>query len=126
MTDFQINDHILAKECEGLARDIFDDIMTEAADDETAEQLRDDMSDRVSESVDGHEWVIYNYKALMACAHCNVDEGEAFLEDVGMPETPTIYSLASLILYGEMRARIDSKINDMVEAWEPAEVTEAA
>ena len=122
MTEFQINDHILAKECEGLARDIFEEIMRDAAEDETAEQLRDDMSDRVHESVDGHEWVIYHYKALMAYAHCNVDQGEEFLEDVGMPETPTIYSLACLILYGEMRSRVDSEISDMIEAWEPAEV----
>ncbi len=121
MTDFQINDHILAKECEGLARDIFEAIMGDAAEDETADDMRDDMRDRVHESVNGHEWVIYNYKALMACAHCNVDEGEAFLEDVGMPETPTIYYLASLILYGEMRARTDSEISDMIDAWEPAD-----
>ena len=79
MTDFQINDHILSKECEGLAKDIFEETMADAADDETAEQLRDDMSDRVHEHVDGHEWGIYHYKALMACAHCNVDQGEEFL-----------------------------------------------
>ena len=121
MTEFQINDHILAKECEGLARDIFEEIMRDAAEDETSEDMRDNLSDRVHEWVDGHEWVIYNYKALMACAHCNVDQGEQFLEDVGMPETPTIYSLACLILFGEMRARVESKISDMIEAWEPAE-----
>ena len=121
MTDFQINDHILSKECEGLAKDIFEETMADAADDETADQLRDDMSDRVHERVDGHEWVIYYHKALMTCAHCNVEEGEAFLEDIGMPETPTIYSIACLILYGEMRARTDAEISDMIEAWEPTE-----
>ncbi len=121
MTDFQINDHILAKECEGLARDIFDETMGEAVSDDGAEDMRDEMQDRVHETVDGHEWVIYHYKALMACAHCNVDQGEEFLGDVGMPETPSINTLASLILFGEMRARVDSEINDLIEAWEPAE-----
>ncbi len=95
--------------------------MGDAAEDETADQMRDDMQDRVHETVDGHEWVIYHYKALLMCAHCNVDQGEEFLEDVGMPETPTFNGLASLILFGEMRARVNSEINDLIEAWEPAE-----
>ncbi len=121
MTDFLINDHILTKECEGLARDIFDEIMGEAVSPDTAEDMRNEMQDRVHETVDGHEWVIYHYKALLTCAHCNVDQGEEFLEDVGLPETPTFNGLASLILFGEMRARVNSEINDLIEAWEPAE-----
>ncbi len=121
MSEFQMSDYKLSIECDGLASDIFAEIMADAASDETAEDMRDNMSDRVHESVDGHSWVIYHYKALIACAHCNVDQGEEFLEDIGMPETPTINTLASLILFGEMRARIDQKISKMIEAWEPTD-----
>ena len=120
MTDFQINDHILQKECDGLARDIFTEIMDEATD-ETADQMRDEMSDRVHETVDGHGWVIYYHKALMACAHCNTESGEGFLEETGMPENPTFMGLACLILFEEMRARVDAALSELIDAWEPAE-----
>ncbi|MGB1214981.1 MAG: hypothetical protein ACPG4X_16555, partial [Pikeienuella sp.] len=113
MTDFVINDHILTKECDELAQDIFDEVVAEItsgiADGESPADFRDCMSDRAHETADGHEWVIYTYKAHMLCAHCNVDQGEEFLEDVGMPDTPTYDSLGTMIAYGEMRARIDAE-----------------
>jgi len=120
MTDFQINDHILTKECESLAKNIFDDIMRDAAADETGDDYLDDMMDRAHETSDGHEWVIYHYKALMACAHCNVDRGEELLEETRMPETPTINSLASLVLYGEIRLRIEDSLADIIREREAA------
>lgn len=123
MTDFQINDHLLQRECDSIAREIFEEITAEMADDESPEDYRDQMSDRAHETADGHEWVIYTYKAHMLCAHCNVDEGEAFLEDVGMPETPTYDSLGSMIAFGEMRARIEAEIENLMEAWEDARAT---
>jgi len=113
MTDFQISNYIFAEECTSLARDIIEDFRRDYPGEDLAD-YRDEMSDRVHETADGHQWVIYNHKALMICAHCDVSEGEAFLEDTGMPETPTIYSLATLIVYGEMRSRIDAAIDDIL------------
>lgn len=123
MSDFQINDRILSDECEGLARDIFDEVMAQYAG-ENPEDYRDEMDDRAHQKADGHQWVIYNYQALMLCAHCDVSQGEEFLEDVGMPEEVTIHKLACTIAYGEIRARIMDEINDLIEAWEPADEDE--
>jgi hypothetical protein len=121
MTEFQINDHIFGKECDELALEIFDEYMTSAESDETAEDKRDDMTDSAHQTADGHEWVIYNHKALMICAHCDVDQGEAFLEEIGMPEDVTIHKLACTIVYGEMLARISAKLDELIDDWEPAE-----
>ena len=115
MSEFQISDYMLATECKVLAQDIFADIMADARDDETPEDMRDAMTDRAHETADGHQWVIYHHKALMICAHCNVDRGEQFLEDVGLPETPTLNSIASLIVYGEMLARIEDALSELIE-----------
>jgi len=120
MSDFQINDHLLSRECDELARDIFREIMADAADDETPEDMRDGMTDRAHETADGHEWVIYYHKAIMTCAHCNTSQGEEFLEDTGMPEAPTFAGLACIIVYGEMRARIESALSDIIDEYEEA------
>ena len=126
MSDFQINDGILQRECDELAREIVDDFRRERPGEDLSDyQDRGDFSDRVHEVADGHEWVIYNHKALMICAHCDVSEGEAFLEEVGMPENPTIYSLACMIAYGEMRARIESEIGALLEREEDDESEES-
>lgn len=121
MSDFQINDYILTKECDGIAAEIFAEIMADADDDETAEDKRDDMFDRAHETADGHEWVIYNYKALMLCAHCDTTQGEEFLDDTGfewVQGESTIYTVATAIAYGEMRARIESELSGLIGAAE--------
>lgn len=124
MSDFQINDGILARECDQLAREIFDEVM-QGHEGENPEDYRDEMDDRAHETADGHQWAIYNYQALMLCAHCDVSQGEEFLEDTGMPEDVTIHTLACTIAYGEIRARIMDEINDLIEAWEePADADE--
>lgn len=124
MTDFQINDHILTKECDELAAEIFAEAIADMADDETPENYRDEMSDRAHETADGHEWVIYNYKALMLCAHCNTENGEDFMDDVGAPSEPDIYKLACMLAFGEMRARIEQEIDRLVDEWEDTRETD--
>ena len=74
------------------------------------------MMDRAHEDADGHEAVIYTYRALQICANCNTDQGEAFLEETGMPKEVTFNKLATIIAYGEMRARIESKLDELIEA----------
>ena len=98
------------------AQSIFDEAMDDLDARETAEDKRDDMMDRAHEDVDGHQWVIYHYRAHQVC-QCNTDLGEAFLEDTGMPETVTYDSLASLIAYGEMRGRVEARIQELVDEW---------
>jgi hypothetical protein len=118
MSDEQFSDYKLQKECESLAQDIFDEMLVGMARDETPENYRDEMNDRAHEAADWHEWVIYNHSALMLCAHCDVSNGEAFLEDVGMPEEVTLHKLACAIAYGEIRARIEGALQELAEAWE--------
>lgn len=122
---FEINDHLLSKECDELARDIFDEVMS-GANGETAEDMRDTMDERAHEAADGHEWVIYNHKALMLCAHCNTEQGEGLLADVGVQEPSDIYKLACVIAFGEMRGRIMDEIERLIEEWEPEEEADDA
>ena len=114
MSGFKISDYEFNKECIDLARDIIGDFRSDHSGEDVRDYL-DEMLDRAHEVADGHEWVIYNHKALMVCAHCDVSQGEEFLEDNGMPETPTIYSLATTIVYGEMRARIGVAITEILD-----------
>ena len=119
MSDFQMNDHKLAKECDELAQEIFDTMVADDLQpDETPEDHNDTMSDNVHDTVDGHEWVIYYYKAHQICQNCNTDEGAQFLEDVGQPDPVTYDSLATTIAYGEMLARVNSKLAELVTEWE--------
>lgn len=117
MGDFQINDGILQKEAREIAADIFEEFKREHDDPETwdAEDYRGEMSDRAHEAADMHEWVIYTYKAHQLCANCNTDMGEEFLEDVGVGENPTYDSLGIMIAYGELRARIEEEISELIE-----------
>ena len=117
MTDFQINDHILHNECESLAGEIFGEVLDDMAEDETPDMLRDDMYDKVHERTDSHEWVIYYHKALMLCAHCHTDDGEEWLSETGFEWTDdsTIYTVASAIAFGEMRARVTACIDTLID-----------
>lgn len=121
MTNERITAYAFQAECNSLAQDIFDYGLDSMEDDETPEDYRDDMMDRVHETVDGHEWIIYHYRAHQICAECDTDEGEQFLEDCGMPETPTYDGLASIIAFGEMRARVEAAIDELIEAWDADE-----
>lgn len=120
MTD-RITEYQFDKECRDLAQEIFDDTMIhDKQEDETPEHHRDTMTDRAHETADGHQWVIYYHHAHNICADCNTDEGEAFLEDVGCSE-PTYDKLATVIAYGEMRARIEQALDALIEEWEVPE-----
>lgn len=131
MADERITDFALTREAKALAADIFADIKADTMDpaapwDWQAEDYRDDMSDRAHEAADGHEWVTYTHKAIQLCAECNTDEGEAFLEDVGPTQPITFGGLATQIAYGELRARIEKALSDMIDAYEAPEAPEEA
>lgn len=123
MSEFQINDGILWRECKELAEEIFRDVM-ESNPGSSPEDLREEMFDRAHETADSHQWVIYTYKAKMLCAHCDTTKGEDFLEDVGLPESPTFDSLATMIAFAEMRGRVEEELQELIEAYEEPEEEE--
>ena len=123
MFEFQINDGILYRECKFLAEEIFRDV-TESNPDSSPEDLREEMFERARETTDGHEYVIYTHKALMICAHCDTSKGEEFLEDEGMPEEVTLSSIVTLIVYGEMRGRIEEELEELIDSHEEPEEEE--
>ena len=121
MSDFQINDHILQQECMGIASDAYGEaIENGGCDRDDIDAIREAASEHIDQTCDGHQWCIYNYQALKVCAECNVSDGEEFLEAIGLPEDVTIYKLASVIVYGELRARamehLESLLADEPEA----------
>ena len=130
-----IGDHALDTECERLASDIFDEIKAENCDQEAPwtydpKAFGDEMMERAHEAADGHQWVIYTHYALSICAHANTDQGEQLVDDIGAPVPFSLASVASLIAYGEMRARIETEIQRLVDDYEapdwPEETEETA
>lgn len=116
MPDFTLNDYLLYKEAESLAAEIFREVREDHIEEFDAGDCldyMDEMNDLAHETADGHEWVIYTYKAHTLCLHCNTDMGEERLEECGMPEEVTYDTLGCLIACGELRGRIDAALNDL-------------
>jgi hypothetical protein len=56
----------------------------------------------VQQACDGHEWVIYTYKAIKLCAECNTDEGEQYLDDCGLDQFDSFGDHATKLAYATM------------------------
>ena len=109
-----ISDRELSKEAEKLAREIFEEVRRNNPG-ETAEELRDAMMENAHQTADGHQWVIYTHYALKICAHCRTESGEELLEDCGIGDDVTLARIASLVAYGELRARIGAKVEELIQ-----------
>jgi hypothetical protein len=73
MSEFKINDYILEQEAkEIIAQGIIEEKEYGVPALEYAQQ-----------ACDGHQWVIYTYKAMLLCAECDTSAGEEYLEDCG-------------------------------------------
>lgn len=112
MTDSPITEYAFNAECEMLANDILAEFIAEAGDEFADDSTLDDMRDRAHETADGHQWVIYTHYCREIYAACDLTRGEEFLEDVGMPETPTLDGLITIVVYAEMRARIEECLQE--------------
>lgn len=116
MTEERFDDYTLQKECESIAQDILERyIQDNDYQNEMVDEHDDELSDDVSQTVDGHEWVIYHYKALRFVAECDTENGDDFVRDVGFDDYQSIHQLASTILYGEMQARVTRHLWSLVE-----------
>lgn len=73
MSEFKIDQYLLRQEAKRIVEDAI------------AEESEFDVPalETVQQSCDGHQWVIYTYKAILLCAECDTSEGEEWLDDVG-------------------------------------------
>ena len=95
---------------DAYATDIAVDIFTEHCLD------RDEAFDMAWQPVDGSEWIIYHHKAHEICANCNTDQGEQSIEDMGgFPDGSTYDSMASLIAYSELMARVNEALETLFD-----------
>lgn len=100
---------ITDQKLECIAADYADDIVRDNPDGNL-----NDWQDAAFEYADGSEWVIYYYKAHQVCQNCYTHAGEAFFEDCGpWPSDRLTYDgIASIIAFGELRARICDHLSD--------------
>ncbi len=105
MTDDTIkNDYQLQQYAEAAAKDIAEEV----------ERNGGEAYDMAHEHADGSEHVIYYYKAHAICQNCDVENGEAFLEEMGGPGKDATYnSIATVIAYGELHSRILHALYEM-------------
>ena len=104
MSEFVINDHLLHQE----AREIVDEILSQPDEGQDIEEM-------IWQAVDGHEWVIYTYKALKLCAECNTADGEAMLEDTGQTFT-SLSDHATAVAHETLYAACRNYLNELQEA----------
>ena len=91
MSNFEINDFILRQEAKALAEQAIAEV----------EHYGGDHFELLEQAVDGHEWVIYTYKALLLCAECDTRDGEQYVEDTGQ-QTASIGELATVTAYATL------------------------
>lgn len=110
MEDFKINDYILQKEAESIAKDAIEECGNDL----------DAIQEHIWQTVDGHQWVIYYYQAIQLCANCNTDEGAQFVEDLGM-ETGSFEVMATRIAFGELYNRAMQASQEAIDSLDDIE-----
>ena len=76
--DTQITEYALNRECESLAKSIIDEFDGDKSD---IDALREYAQERAHEDADGHQWVIYTYKARQVASIAPAD-AEEYLEEI--------------------------------------------
>jgi hypothetical protein len=105
-----INDHKLDE----LAASIAEEILDECDGD------RDRAMDLAHEFADRSEWAISCSKVHELCQNCNTENGERFFKDCGPWPDITYDLVATIISYGELRARIERAIDAKIDELEGA------
>ena len=115
-----ITERALHNECLGLAQDL----ILEARQAATEGDHSFSMSDRVHETVDGHEWIIYHGKAQMVCMAATFGEvcqAEMDLQDMGYTtdgQDFDFWKIQAVTAFQIMHNKITEAIFDInEEAW---------
>ena len=104
MTDDRITtDSQLDEQARSIARDIIEEI----------KQFGGDAYDLAHEYADSSQYVIYYHHAHSICQNCNIEQGEACLDEFGVGQNHTYDSLAVLIAYNELHSRILTELEKL-------------
>ena len=112
--DTQITEYALNRECESLAKSIIEEFDGDKSD---IDALREYAYERAHGDADGHQWVIYTYKARQV-ASIAPDAAEAYLEDIyGKPfdGCETFGDVCTRLAYAALLTGIESAITDLIE-----------
>lgn len=102
-----INNYTLNYEAEAIAESVLQEV----------QEYGTDAYDLLHEMCDGHEWVIYTYKAFQVCAECNTDDGEDYLEGLGQSYTD-IGRHATAVAYATLMAKATEHYNELTNEGE--------
>jgi hypothetical protein len=103
-----MNDYKLDLIAKAYAEDIFAEMKADG-------WTQDDAREAIWDMVDGSEHVIYYGKAHNICQTCDITNGEAFAEEIGLPEVVTYDNLASQIAFGELLYRVTVAFYELIE-----------
>lgn len=92
MSEFIINDYTLQNEAKEIAAMAILE----------AKEYGSDPIEMMEQACDGHEWVIYTYKAIKLCAECNTDDGEQYLDDCGIDQFASFADHATKLSYATL------------------------
>ena len=106
MNEFKINDYLLKEEANSIACDAVEEQKDHGTD---AEEY-------IWQTIDGHEWVIYTYKAIKLCAECSTDDGEQWLDDCGYDKFDSFGDHATKLAYATLHELTMSAYSEMAEA----------
>lgn len=87
----EINTGILYRECQRICTEILEESLQNfnASDFESVFHMSEelDFNSKIWEYCDGHEWVIYTYKAMRLCSECWSDAAEDHMHEMGQEFT---------------------------------------
>ena len=132
----QMSNHILTTECVSLLDDVlsdfdFDSFVSERYDadaDVDVDELVEDfvnehyseISERINEYVDSHQYVIYTHWGWKICANCDITYGEDYVDEMGLSNFSSVSDIITAISYGEMVGRcyesLEGRVTTLMES----------
>lgn len=112
--DTQITEYALNRECESLAKSIIDEFDGDKAD---IDALREYANDRAHEDADGHQWVIYTYKARQVASIAPGDAEEYLAEICDKPfdGCETFGDVCTRLAYAALYTGIQDSLTTLIE-----------
>lgn len=113
-------------ECKELAQTIFAEVMTEHDNDMYSAE--DHFHDRLHETIEGHQWIIYNHYNLQVLQHAN--NPEAMIDELGNEsaghslEEGGLSTLHMHLAFWAMKEDVSSELQELIEDYEPEEQDE--